>query len=112
MENKPPRRPRRTSEDWAALIEQASRSTLTQSEFCKANDICPQTFYANKRRAKIANTSGFTPVTIQSPQNVPYIDITCLEIVMKNGRSLKITGRFSGPDSLHHFIAVAEGQSS
>ena len=39
-------------EQWKALIKECQSSKMTVSSWCKANDICEQTYYRNLKRLR------------------------------------------------------------
>ena len=57
-------RPRRSREEWAALVEQSERSALSLRDFCAKHDIYESGIYKWRRRL------GFKVVTSKSPESV------------------------------------------
>ena len=67
------RRPRRTREEWAALISEQAESGLSQRAFCESRDLSISTFSNAKRRARTApgddeaqRAGEFVPVIVDA----------------------------------------------
>lgn len=64
------RNPRRTSTEWAAIIEQYQGSGLSVQAFCEQNNLVPITFHKWKRRlssSQPADKPAFAPATLRVP---------------------------------------------
>lgn len=66
------RSPRRTAEQWQALLDQQSNSGLTAPKFCKAENIAYQSFMS--WRKKLA--SKVRPATDSEPTQPTFIELT------------------------------------
>ena len=111
-----PRDPRK-AEHWRRLIERWRHSERSVRDFCEHNGIALPSFYAWRRRlqqdAPLADVSQpseavtFLPVHVQpepSDQQAP------LELVLANGRCLRIPPRFDA-NALRALLAVLEEPS-
>ena len=52
--------------DWPALFEAFDQSGLTQTQFCKENDLNPR-YFSQKRSKEKKNLEGFSKVELASP---------------------------------------------
>ena len=111
-----PRDPRK-AEHWRRLIERWRHSERSVRDFCEHNGIAIPSFYAWRRRlqqdAPLADVSQpseavtFLPVHVQ-PE--PSDQQTHLELVLANGRCLRIPPRFDA-NALRALLAVLEEPS-
>jgi transposase len=126
MNNIHQRRIKRTSEEWRKILEQAEASQLSVERFCARESICPQTFYAWRKRLRTEVIAhSFTPVVVgrQTPEpptappppppssaiNQPTPDV---EIVLRNGRIVRIAGKMYEAHDFRALLAVVEGEAS
>jgi hypothetical protein len=63
--------PKRSHEDWAALIKQQPASGLTITAFCRQHKLTNSSFYARKaNKAKIKSVTPFVKATVATPTSV------------------------------------------
>jgi transposase-like protein len=60
-----PRHPRRTADQWRALIEQHSQGSLSLAEFCRKKKLSPSNFHRWRRKLQQDEGAGF--LEIQPP---------------------------------------------
>ena len=54
-----PRHPRRTADQWRALIEQHSQGSLSLAEFCRKKKLSPSNFHRWRRKLQQDEGAGF-----------------------------------------------------
>jgi hypothetical protein len=111
-----PRDPRKT-EHWRRLIERWRHSGRSVRDFCEHNDIAIPSFYAWRRRLpqdaplpELSQPSAaitFLPIHVQTE---PADQQPPLELVLGNGRCLRIPPRFDA-NTLRALLAVLEEPS-
>jgi hypothetical protein len=118
MNNTSQRRTRRTSEEWALVLRQAESSPLSIKRFCAQENISTQTFYGWRKRLRLNDVPlGFTPVVIArdavATQSHPASAKTAstVEIVLRNGRIVRIAGEMNNAKELCTLLAIAEGDA-
>jgi hypothetical protein len=115
MNNSSIRRSRRTPTEWAALVEQASKSSLSAKRFCEQAGVSVQSLYA--WRAKLQATQparGFTPVVVasRSSDSGKQSPSCGIEIVLRNGRIVRVRDNGIDVHALRSVLEVAEGQAA
>lgn len=102
--------PKRSNEDWAALIQQQSASDLTISHFCRQHKLSLSGFYA--RKADMAKTSNpkvtpFVQATVTSPTAMTTQPTASAQAIHFQHQ----TGLWSFPCSLppHYLLEIIKG---
>ena len=96
MKTPQPRRPRRSSSDWALLVEQSKTSSLPLSEFCRQADVSLSQLYHWRRKLRAAAVpvgEGFTPIRLRAPgQEAAALPGGSIEVLLQNGRVVRVVG--------------------
>jgi transposase-like protein len=111
-----PRDPRK-AERWRRLIEQWRRSGLSVRAFCEGHHLAVPSFYAWRRRLQ---QDAPLPDVSPPPESVTFVPVHVqpeafdqqqpLELVLANGRCLRIPSRFDA-NVLRALLAVLEEPS-
>jgi transposase len=106
-----PRDPRK-EQHWRHLIQLWQHSGLTIRAFCAHHHLSQPSFYAWRRQRQQRDTVApprFLPVQVV-PEPPPQ-PITSIEVVLADGRCLRVTPGFD-PATLRQLLAVLEGRPS
>lgn len=81
---------------WQSIIDQWKRSGLSQSEFCRNNQLKPQTFYAyralfKKREEPSTTPARFIRLETPSPRPLPSLEIQIGQIVVRVNEHTDVT---------------------
>lgn len=129
MNNTAQIRRHRTASEWQDIVRMAEQSDLSVKKFCEQQNINPSGFYAwRKRLQKKAETRGFTPVVLTTEvtpdarkplrdSHAATRDSTAvsrghappIEIVLLNGRVVRVHGALHNAATLQAVLHLAEG---
>ena len=91
------RGPRRTREQWSALLEQYRDSKLTQTAFCSSRDLAVSSFTSALRRAReehvdVRSADTFVPLVLSNTVEEAQASAWDVELTLGAGIVLRIRG--------------------
>jgi transposase len=105
-----PRDPRK-EQHWRHLIHLWERSGLTIRAFCARHQVSEPSFYAWRSQLRQREAAAPRFVSVQVVAEPPPQAITSIEVVLADGRCLRVTPGFD-PATLRQVLAVLEGRPS
>ena len=94
---------------WKNHIHKWQQSDLSQSEYCRRNNLSVKTFGYRKRQrmGESKQNQSFIPVTIQSEPVRAFDPGSSLQLLLRNGLKIEVTGDFN-PCILQKLIKASE----
>jgi hypothetical protein len=110
------RRARRTATQWAKIVDEAESTSLSLPEFCNKNEVSLANLQQWRRRFKKEQArenvqTTFVPLRVkQRDEGADAANKTtgCIDIVLANGRMLRIAGAVD-PSHLRTVIDAVDG---
>lgn len=110
MKTTSPTRSRRSAAQWSALVEESEATNLSIREFCEQSNVPIGQLYAWRKKLRTVEPkrSGFTPVRLAAATESPQASAGVLEVVLRNGRIIRVTS----PVDVHVLRAVVQAVES
>src|SRR5688572_24564219 len=111
------KRPRRSRAAWLEDVRRWRQSGQSAAEYARRRDLHAGTLmvWGSKLRSEVAGASGgqpaqtgFLPVRVAEPARDTVVAGGQLEVVLRNGRRVLVSGEF-GAERLARLLEIAEG---